>query len=66
MPDITQTEAHPWTLYDTERDRVWGGTFKSEGQARRWRNNAELPVTIRPLLIEEARALLAVDGLEIK
>jgi hypothetical protein len=45
-----------WTLYDNERHVVWGGRFRTEGAARRWRQNAELPAAIVPMLADEARA----------
>ena len=48
--------ALPWTLYDRDRQRVWGGAFNSEGAARRWRTNAELPAAIVPMRLAEARA----------
>lgn len=42
-----------WTLYDVSRKCVWGGEFKSEAQARRWRNNAELGPMIQPRKVSE-------------
>jgi hypothetical protein len=38
-----------WTLYDTKLETGYGGEWDSEDQARRWRDNAELPTFIVPM-----------------